>query len=195
VLGQRYAYDFVRLGPGRRGNRFYQPSPLHYIILGVRLHDCFGWGQPILSSTAGVVVQAEDGWPERDPVHLARDLAIQLGHALTFDTKRAADFRPLAGNYVMVETRDGYAVYAHAATGSVKVSRGDHVTAGQPLANVGHSGNSTAPHLHFHLMDHPDARKAQGIPCCFRDYEVYHEGAWHTVQNGIPKHTDRIRKL
>ena len=195
VLGQRYAYDFVRLGPGQSGMRFYQPSPLHYIILGVRLRDCFGWGRPILSATAGVVIQAEDGWPERDPAHLARDLATLLKHALTFDIKRALDLRPLTGNHVIVESRDGYAVYAHAQTGSVKVSPGDHVTAGQPLANVGHSGNSTAPHLHFHLMDHLDARKAQGIPCCFRDYEVYHEGAWHIVQNGIPKHTDRIRKL
>jgi hypothetical protein len=33
MLGQTYAYDFVRLGPGRGGMRFYQPSPLHYLVL------------------------------------------------------------------------------------------------------------------------------------------------------------------
>jgi murein DD-endopeptidase MepM/ murein hydrolase activator NlpD len=69
------------------------------------------------------------------------------------------------------------------------------VIPGKHLANVGHSGNSTAPHLHFQLMDDLDPWKAQGIPCCFRDYEAFSQGAWHQVQNGIPKATDRIRKL
>ncbi|MBE0685294.1 MAG: M23 family metallopeptidase, partial [Anaerolineaceae bacterium] len=86
-------------------------------------------------------------------------------------------------------------VYAHAQTGSIKVSPGDKVIPGQHLANVGHSGNSTAPHLHFQMMDYPDPWKAQGIPCCFRDFEVFQNGAWHPVQNGIPKATNRIRKL
>jgi murein DD-endopeptidase MepM/ murein hydrolase activator NlpD len=195
VLGETYAYDFVRLGPGSRGRRFYRPSLLHYLVFGVRLQDCFGWGQPIFSSKAGLVVQAEDGWPERNPVHPARDLAIQLKHAWTFDVEGTADLRPLSGNYVIVETSVGYAVYAHAQTGSIKVAPGDRVAPGQPLGNVGHSGNSTAPHLHFHLMDHQDPRKARGIPCCFRDYEVFREDAWHPVRNGIPRDTDRIRKL
>jgi hypothetical protein len=195
MLGQRYAYDFVRLGPGSRGMRFYRPSLLHYLLLGVRLQDCFGWGQPIFSATAGTVVEAEDGWPERDPVYLARDVAILFKQALTFDIKRTVDLRALSGNYIIVETSDAYVVYAHLQNGSIKVAPGDQVTPAQPLGNVGHSGNSTAPHLHFHLMDHRDPRKAQGIPCCFRDYEVLREGAWHLVQNGIPRDTDRIRKL
>jgi hypothetical protein len=195
LLGQRYAYDFVGIDPETSGLRFYRPSPLRYLVFGVRLQDCYGWGRPIFSATAGTVVQAEDGWPERNPVHLARDLAILLKHAMTFNLERTKDLRPLTGNSIIIETSDGYAVYVHAQTGSIKVSPGDKVTPGQPLANVGHSGNSTAPHLHFHLMDHPDPRKAQGIPCCFRDYEVYQEGAWRPVQNGIPKDTDRIRKL
>ena len=195
MLGERYAYDFVRVDLGSRPIRFYRPSPLHYVVLGVHLQDCLGWGQPIFSVTAGVVVQAEDGWPERDPIHPARDLALRLKHARTFDVERTVDLRPLVGNYIIIGSSDGYVVYAHAQTGSIKVSSGDKVIAGQPLANVGHSGNSMAPHLHFQLMDHHDPRKAQGIPCCFRDYEVFHAGAWHLVQNGIPKDTDRIRKL
>ena len=36
------------------------------------------------------------------------------------------------------------------------VAPGERVVAGQRLAQVGHSGNSTAPHLHFQLMDGPD---------------------------------------
>ena len=194
LLGERYAYDFVGIDPNSRRMRFYRPSPLHYLILGVRLQDCFGWGQPIFSSTSGIVVRAEDGWPERNPVHLARDFPILLKNARVINLNKMADLRSLSGNFIIIETGDGYAVYAHAQTGSIMVSPGDKVMPGQQLANVGHSGNSTAPHLHFQLMDHPDPWKAQGIPCCFRVYEVFQNGAWRLVQNGIPKATDRIRK-
>jgi murein DD-endopeptidase MepM/ murein hydrolase activator NlpD len=194
MLGERYAYDFVGIDSKASGMRFYRPSPIRYLFLGVQLQDCFGWGQPIFSATDGIVVQAEDGWPERNPVHIARDVAIMLKNARTFNANRTADLRQLSGNYIIIEAGDGYVVYAHAQTGSIKVHPGDKVVSGQELAKVGHSGNSTAPHLHFHLMDHLDPWKAQGILCCFHDYEVFQEGAWHKVQNGIPKSTDRIRK-
>jgi hypothetical protein len=195
LFGERYAYDFVGIDPGSRSRRFYRPGPLHYLILGVRLQDCFGWGRPIFSATAGIVVQAEDGWPERNPVHPIRDIVILLNNARTFNSGQTQDFRTLSGNFIIVETDEGFAVYAHAQTGSIIVSEGDKVVPGQRLANVGHSGNSTAPHLHFQLMDHPDPWKAQGIPCGFRQYEVLRKGAWRLVENGIPKATDRIRKL
>ncbi len=194
LLGARYAYDFVGIDPKSRRMRFYRPSLLHYLVLGVRLQDFFGWGQPIFSSTAGIVVQAEDGSPERNPVHPVRDFLIRVKNARTFNSKQTKDFRILSGNFVIIETSEGYVVYAHAQTGSIRVSPGDNVIPGQHLANVGHSGNSTAPHLHFQIMDHPDPWKAQGIPCCFRDYQAFHDETWHLVQNGIPKATDRIRK-
>jgi hypothetical protein len=194
LLGQRYAYDFVGIDPQSQSNRFYRTGLLHYLVFGVRLQDCFGWGRPILSATAGTVVRAEDGWPERNPVHLARDLTILLKNAWSFNAKQMADLRSLMGNFIIVEGRDGYAGYVHAQSGSIKVSAGDKVFPGQHLANVGHSGNSTAPHLHFQLMDHPDPWKAQGILCCFRGYEVLQQGVWRLVQNSIPKSTDRIRK-
>jgi hypothetical protein len=194
LLGVRYAYDFVGMDPGSRSIRFYRPSLLHYLILGVRLQDCFGWGQPIFSATSGTVVQAEDGWPERNPVHILRDVPLRIRNARAASSGQISDLRSVSGNFITIETDAGYAVYAHAQTGSIIVSPGDKVKPGQRLANVGHSGNSTAPHLHFHLMDHPDPWKAQGIPCCFRDYEIFWNGAWRLVQNGIPKATDRIRK-
>ncbi len=194
MLGQRYAYDFVGIEPQSKGTRFYRPSPLQYLTLGVRLKDCFGWGQPIYAAAPGVVVWVEDGLPERNPVHPARDLAILFKSAWTFDAKQSSAFWYLAGNHIIIETSGGYAVYAHAQTGSIKVSLRDQVVTGQHLANVGHSGNSTAPHLHFQLMDQQDPCQSQGILCCFREYEVFHQGIWQVVQNGIPKATDRIRK-
>lgn len=195
LLGASYAYDFVGLDPGSQRMRFYRPGLLHYLTLGVRLQDWFGWGRPIFSVSAGIVVQAEDGSPERDPVHPVRDFIIRVRNARTFTSEKSQDYRALSGNFIIIETDDGYAVYAHAQTGSIIVSSGDRVIPGQRLANVGHSGNSTAPHLHFQIMDHPDPWKARGIPCCFREYEVFRQGAWRLKQNGIPKAADRIRKV
>jgi murein DD-endopeptidase MepM/ murein hydrolase activator NlpD len=194
ALGLRYAYDFVGVEPGSQDKRFYRANPLRYLLFGVPLRDCYGWGRPIFAATAGTVIQAEDGWPERDPVHPARDVALMLQNGWAFNVDQTPDLRSLSGNYVIVESTEGYACYFHAQTGSIRVAAGDKVTPGQHLANVGHSGNSTAPHLHFHLMDHPDPRQARGILCCFRDYEVFDDGAWRAVRNGIPKDTDRIRK-
>src|SRR5690554_550067 len=74
LLGATYAYDFVGIDPESQRRRFYRASMLHYLIRGHRLQDWYGRGQPIFSAAAGPVVQAEDGWPERDPVHSIRDL-------------------------------------------------------------------------------------------------------------------------
>lgn len=197
MLGQRYAYDFVGIDPNNRSFRFYPVGTLRYLLLGVRLQDCFGWGQPIYAATSGTVVQAADGWPERNPVHVARDLFMMFKNARAFDPNKAAsqslDLRELTGNFVIVESPVGFVLYAHAQNGSIRVAPGDRVTAGQHLANVGHSGNSTAPHLHFHIMDRLDAWQAQGIPCCFRAYEVFTQGAWRPARNSIPKAVERLR--
>lgn len=195
LFGETYAYDFVGIDSTSKTLRYYRPTLLQYVLFGLKLEDYFGWGQPIYAASAGTVVQVEDGIAERNPVNLFRDTMIAFKNARAFSTDQTADFRALTGNYVTVETSDGYALYAHAQNGSICVSPGEKVLAGQPLAHVGHSGNSTAPHLHFQLMDDLDPWKTKGIPVSFREYEVYRNGVWHTVENGIPKATERIRKL
>jgi len=195
LLGQRYAYDFVRVDPARKGMHFYKATSLHYLLAGVSLEDCYGWGQPIHSPVQGVVLQAEDGWPERQRLQPVKDLFIALKNGLTFNPKRLTDFRRLGGNHIIIETNIGYVLLAHARTGSIRVSKGDRIDSGHHLADVGHSGNSTAPHLHFHLMDRQDLLTAQGILCCFREYDVRRDGTWIRVENGIPKHTEIIRSV
>lgn len=195
LLGQRYAYDFVRTAQASRAVRLSRHSVLRYLTTGIPLRDCFGWGAPILAATSGVVVAAHDGWPERDPVHPLRDIAVALRNGLTFDIEKVTDLRPLTGNHVIIESDCGFVVYAHARTGSVRVRPGDRVETGQEIAAVGHSGNSTAPHLHFQLMDDPDPRKARGVLCRFHEYEVLDDGVWRTVRDGIPRRVERLRRL
>ena len=59
------------------------------------------------------------------------------------------------GNYVGIyhASSDTYTYYAHLKTNSVPVAEGDFVTAGQIIGQVGSSGNSTDPHLHFEMWN------------------------------------------
>jgi hypothetical protein len=73
--------------------------------------------------------------------------------------------RFMFGNHVVLDLGDGvYAAYAHLERGSVAVRPGDRVRAGDVIARAGNSGNSTEPHLHFQLMDHPKPMYSAGLP-------------------------------
>ena len=80
----------------------------------------------------------------------------------------------ILGNHVVLDLGDGvHAVLAHLRRGSVRVRPGDRVAAaGQPLAACGNSGNSSEPHLHFQLMDHPSVLLAAGLPMAFDHFQI-----------------------
>jgi murein DD-endopeptidase MepM/ murein hydrolase activator NlpD len=72
------------------------------------------------------------------------------------------------GNSVILDLAGGnYALYAHFQPGSIRVEQGDRVERGDVLGLVGNSGNSLAPHLHFHVMSSPLPLASNGLP-----YEV-----------------------
>ena len=78
-----------------------------------------------------------------------------------------------AGNHVVQDIGDGnFALYAHLKTGSVTVKPGDSLTAGQVIANLGNTGNTDAPHLHFHVMSTPDPLRSNGLPFVFKDFTL-----------------------
>jgi len=54
----------------------------------------------------------------------------------------------------------------------IGVSSGDRVTAGRRLALVGSSGNSTEPHLHFHIITKPFPLAGRGIPYAFDHFSI-----------------------
>lgn len=62
-------------------------------------------------------------------------------------------------NSVIVEHEGGLrSMYWHLKSGSTRVVVGDAVQRGQPLGNIGSSGNSSVPHLHF------EVKGADGVP-------------------------------
>jgi hypothetical protein len=189
LLGQRYAYDFL-MTDARRGGHYHRASWLRTLLIGVPTRECYAWGAPVHAPFRGVVVRAVDGVPERRRVHPAREAALVLKNALTFS---AARLPAILGNHVILRGNDVFAGLVHLAPGSVAVAEGQTVERGEVLGRVGHTGNSTSPHLHFQLMDSADPLIARGVPCAFRTYDVERDGAWAMVAAGIPSRRDRLR--
>jgi murein DD-endopeptidase MepM/ murein hydrolase activator NlpD len=108
------------------------------------------YGRDIHAVADGSVVSVVDGLPEND------------GNAcnLTFET-----LEELAGNHLVMDIGGGdYALYAHCTPGSIRQRPGDFVRAGEVIACVGNSGNSSGPHLRLQLMDGPHPFWSRGVP-------------------------------
>lgn len=141
-VAERFAIDFVQVND--KGRIFDGPNDQlsSYPYFGVNIH----------SVADGEVVATQDGLPEEVPG--ANPPGATLENA--------------GGNYVIVDIGDGhYAFYAHMQPGSLKVKQGDQVKTGDLIGLLGNSGNSSAPHLHFHVMDAPHPLKANGLPYRF----------------------------
>jgi hypothetical protein len=189
LLGQRFAFDFVKVD--ERGLPYDRPGGyLRAFTIGGPTRAAYAWGATVHAPFDGEVVAAVDGLPERRWLQALREIALALWQAVRFAPSRL----PLVlGNHVILRRGDVYAGLAHLAPGSLAVHPGDVVTTGQVLGRVGHSGNSTSPHLHFQLMDAADPVHAAGVPCAFARYEVRRDGGWSPVTSGVPGKADRIR--
>ena len=116
----------------------------------------YNYGRTLHAVADGRVVHVQDGRPENSG---------DAGN-ITFNS---AD--ELAGNYLVLDIGGGrHAFYAHCIPGSFVVKKGDTVKEGDPLAQLGNSGNSTAPHLHFHVADGPDLWTSNGVPIVLKEY-------------------------
>jgi hypothetical protein len=144
---ERFAIDYLQLQPDGRlftGDST-KPESFQY------------FGADILAVADGPVVAAVDGLPEQVPGKNPTGLALDQ----------------YVGNHIVQDLGDGnYALYAHIKTGTVKVKPGDRLSAGQVIASVGNTGNSTAPHLHFHVMNTADPLRSDGLPFVFTKFRL-----------------------
>ena len=137
---ERFAIDFVQLGPDQRlfSGPLEQLSSYRY------------FGADVRSVADGTVVRTHDGEPEQTPPNGPAE----------FPTPQNA-----GGNWLVVDIGGGhFAFYAHLQPHSITTKVGDRVHRGQVLGRLGNTGNSTAPHLHFHLMDGPSPLASNGLP-------------------------------
>ena len=159
--GQAHAIDLVLdpADPAHPRPRFAWRPPAR------RPQDFPGFGQPVYAPADGVVVRVHDR--ERD--HWSRTSPLGLLYLFTVELLRELTGpRRVVGNHVVIDLGDGvYAVLAHLRRPSIRVTAGQHVRAGDQVAECGNSGNATEPHLHFQLMDHPAIAVAAGVPFRF----------------------------
>jgi len=81
----------------------------------------------------------------------------------------------IPGNTVILKTNNGeYLFFAHFKQNSIVVKQGRKVKKGEILGLCGNSGNSSEPHLHFHLQNVEDMNIATGAKSYFE--EIYVNG-------------------
>ena len=71
------------------------------------------------------------------------------------------------------------------------VAEGERVEAGQEIGRCGNSGNTSEPHLHFHLQTTPVLGEGEGLPAFFNAYMADGE----TVERGEPVRGQTVEPL
>jgi murein DD-endopeptidase MepM/ murein hydrolase activator NlpD len=151
-ISQRFAIDWVQLNPDGKTYQGDSEDNKNYRA----------YGAEILAVADGVVTQTKDGIPQNIP---NKPPVIPI----TLET--------IGGNHVITEIANGlYAFYAHMQPVSVRVKVGDKVKRGQVLGLLGNSGNSSEPHLHFHICNANSELACEGLPYAFAEYEMQGKG-------------------
>jgi murein DD-endopeptidase MepM/ murein hydrolase activator NlpD len=166
-IAQRFAIDWVQL---REDGKTWTSDQLKN-----GNYRCYG--ADALAVGDAVVAGVKDGIPENVPGATSRAVPITL--------------ETVGGNYVILDLGRGhYAFYAHLQPGSLRVKTGDKVRRGQVLGLVGNSGNSTEPHLHFHISNGNSALGSEGLPYVFESFEQQGQGfGWKATGAAAAKHT------
>lgn len=138
----RYAYDFVILN---NENKQFRNK-------GETDQDFFGFGNQVYAIANGKVIY----------------LSTNHEDDKNFDIPKVKE-NPLElyGNCVAIQHSDSsISIYGHLKENSVKVKLGDIVKANQELAQIGVSGSSFFPHLHFEIRT-SISNTAEGLPSYF----------------------------
>jgi len=148
VPNQRFAFDLVGVGADGKTRRGD----------GSHNEDYYAFGREVLAPADGTVVEVIDGVRDNAPGSMNPYSAV--------------------GNCVIIQHReDEVSVLAHFQQGSIVVKAGDPVKRGQLLGRCGNSGNSSEPHLHYHLQNSPVLQDGLGIKCVFQKVVVTGTGA------------------
>lgn len=168
---ERFAVDWVQLGAD--GKAFTGEGQLP--------EDWVSYGADLVAVADGTILDARDGIPDNRPVG-AYSVPMTADNAL--------------GNYVVLDVgglHRHFAVYAHIVPGTLQVKVNDTVSAGQVIGKLGSSGNSGAPHLHFHVcdgvgpsQDPGNAMFCDGLPFVFSSFTLLGSIDFDSVNAGVP---------
>jgi len=159
-LSEAYAYDFLQIGANGKS---YQRE-------GSRNADYYAFGKKVLAAKEGTVVFVRTDITDNDPGD--------------------PNLNTPGGNVVVIDHGNNqFGYYAHLRARSVSVKVGSMVKPGDPIGEVGNSGDSVEPHLHFHAMNGRDPDQADGIPLVFENWKAqsYSRVPIERQQGIIPK--------
>ena len=118
---------------------------------GSQNEDYYCFGKRLNAPGNGVVIEVINNIQDNLPGQFNRDVPT--------------------GNLVVIDHENGeFSLLAHFMEGSIIVSIGDIVVKGQELGKAGNSGNSSEPHLHYHLQNTADPFDGDGLPAQFQNY-------------------------
>ena len=106
----------------------------------------------VISSKYGIRETATGNVPKN---HTGTDIAANLGSKIKSSTDGEVVLSSEEGDYgkhLKIQLGEVSIVYAHC--NNLYVKQGDKVVQGQEIAEVGSTGNSTGPHLHFEIRVH-----------------------------------------
>jgi hypothetical protein len=148
---ERFAIDWIKVGPN--GDTRHDGS--------TKNENWWAWGEPILAVADGRITEVVDEFPDNTPRVLP---------PVTLDN--------IAGNHIILQIAPNrFVTYAHLQKGSITVRVGDHVRAGEVLALLGNSGNTTGAHLHLQVTDGNSVLQSQGVPFVFAGFTYLGPGA------------------
>ena len=181
-FGEEYAIDFVMIQDKAKSKKPYRKSFFEYLFKGLGLSEFYGWGQKVYSPVNGEVIEIENTIEERNPVRIFNDYRNTIKATRKF-IEDGKSLKKITGNYVMIKSAENvYALLVHLKKNSIRVRVGQKVQEHQEIGELGHSGNSTMPHLHMQLMNNRDYRVAKGIPFVFKEYEIKMGEKWIPVK-------------
>jgi len=144
-ISQRFAIDWVKVGPN--GNTYQGDEH--------RNESYWAFGQPVVAVSDGEVVAAIDTIVDHAPHGSIPPVTLAN----------------IMGNHVILRIGPNqFATYAHLRHGSLRVRAHQHVRVGTVLGELGNTGQSTAPHLHFQVTDRPAILAAEGVPYVLRSF-------------------------
>ena len=141
TVGTRTSYNGVYIGEASESG-FLWPAPSCH-----RVSSPYGWRNSGWHN--GIDLVKAGGGASGTPVIASKSGRVEV-------VQRSSSGY---GNMVLINHGDGYKTrYAHMIKGSIKVSVGDYVEAGQTIGKVGSTGNSSGPHLHFEVIVNGETR-------------------------------------
>jgi hypothetical protein len=143
----RFAIDWVKVAPNGTHAKGAESEPANW----------YGYGAEVLAVADGEVTMAMDDIPDPPKV----------------DPRAVSEIQNASGNYVVLRLGNSkYVFYEHLRSKSIRVRTGDHIRRGQVLAQLGYTGQSTGPHLHFHVADSAAPLNAEGVPYVFEEFKT-----------------------